>query len=220
MQTLHFLSSMRIDKPFQRIQLVRFGKILNTPYDETFKFLLKKIENGSDRLNKNYTFQKLDLKGHLTFDLLVSEGHIVAFSGIYNGDRYPKGIYRVLNRTYVTPEFRSKSIFDGLNSKYLLPLQLEEFKGYLDIIFVSRQGMRGKHFLRKWIKTCAPLGTWLIPEEFIQVANGISSDCFQNVAILKIDPKKFWSLRTISVSDWKKLKFKSNNPLTILTKKI
>ena len=137
--------------PFKVINVIDNGKTVSewiTPLEK----LLEKISSGADRLAKNYSLQNMNLQDHLSFDILVNEkNEIISFAGVYNGGRFPEGVYRVLNRTWVHEDYRVQhGAFAYLTSKYILPVQCERLRAKLKLVFVSRERLTGRRFLLKW----------------------------------------------------------------------
>ena len=129
-----------------------------------FEDLLRSIYQADDRLKDNYSPVCIDLNGHLCLDLLLDLNHRpIAFSGLYSGGRYPSGVYRALNRTYVHPDFRAASgVYVNWNSKFLLPRQLETYAGNIKVAFVSRETTKARGFLDLWTRKWAPDSGWSV----------------------------------------------------------
>lgn len=159
---------------FKRINIVHNHKFTaeNLEWRDKLEKLSHKIQLSLDKKKANYSLEKIDLLGHLTFDLLTLEDQIVSFCGLYSGNRFQPGVYRALNRCYVFPQARTKKIgnFSNLNSTYLLPLQLIEFSDAIKFCFISREGKRGNLFLQKWQKLIKTSEHWSISNNLIHVA--------------------------------------------------
>jgi hypothetical protein len=196
--------------PLLRISIKSPGFSINEEWAEK---LLKCIEDSSQNfgeLLENYNEKNLDLKNHLCYDVLVEKEtmQIVSGCGIYNGGRYPEGVYRVLNRSFITPKFRKKGLFLPLNSINLLPYQIEDSRRFLKLIFVSRQGLKGKNFLESWTKKF-PLGNysgkWIVSEDLVKVSpKSKFQSGFQYIAKYSFSDVE-WSPQTVGISDWKKI---------------
>lgn len=175
------------------------------PWLARFKILLSQISSGNDKKKNNYTLEKIDLAGHLSFDLLTLDEKIIAFCGVYSGGRFPPGAFRILNRCYVVPEFRTKKLgrFADLNSKHLLNHQLQEHAAEIQFPFVSREGPDGEKFLRQWASQNAPTDDWVVSEDMIHVVpKSTDASAFQFICYRQ--PQKHLQLfDRISANEWK-----------------
>ena len=159
---------------------------------------------ASHPLFHNYTPQGLDLAGHLTFDVLVdSQENLVTFCGVYSGGRFPPGVFRVLNRTYVAPEYRGgQKKFAGLTSKFILPHQLNQFKDEIALAFVSREHLKARHFLRRWVRENAPQKDWQVSSDLIHVApKSLKKSAYQYVAFKKFRDIE-WAPPSVTPEQW------------------
>tara|TARA_B100000780_G_C21069119_1_gene430103 strand:+ start:424 stop:912 length:489 start_codon:yes stop_codon:yes gene_type:complete len=89
------------------------------------QWLLDDIQKGNDKLKNNYTLKNLRLQDMLTFNLVMYEDDIVAFSGLQN---WYDGTARVNSRYYVTPKYRQYSLREKRVRylwKYLMPYQIK-----------------------------------------------------------------------------------------------
>lgn len=181
--------------------------VLDPKWKQPIEALLEEISNGSDRLAHNYSLKNMDLPGHLSFDVLIDKhNNIISFSGVYNGGRYPEGVYRILNRTWVAKEARvSHGSFKYLTSKYILPAQLKNFSADLKLIFVSRANTAGRLFLKKWQSRQNPEENWQVSENLVQVVPGVhKKSCFQYIcsrSFAAVD----WNPDTLTESEWNSL---------------
>jgi hypothetical protein len=192
--------------PFKVINVINDGKIVSewiTPLEK----LLQKISSGPDRLAKNYSLQNMKLPEHLSFDILLNEkNEIITFAGVYNGGRYPEGVYRVLNRTWVHENYRvSHGSFLYLTSKYILPVQLERLASKLKLVFVSRERLTGRRFLLKWAKHQPEPEFWQVSDHLLQVVPNIENKaCYQYICshtFASVD----WAPKALSPELWQKL---------------
>jgi hypothetical protein len=192
--------------PFKVINVVDNGKIVSdwiTPLEK----LLNQISVGTDRLAKNYSLENIKLHEHLSFDILVNEkNEIISFAGVYNGGRYPEGVYRILNRTWVHEQYRvSHGAFAYLTSKYILPEQLERLHDKLKLVFVSRERLSGKGFLLKWAQHQPHSEQWKVSEGLVQVVPHIEKQsCYQYICMKEFLPTS-WNPKIISADEWRKL---------------
>lgn len=192
--------------PFKVINVIDNGKIVSewiTPLEN----LLLKISSSHDRLAQNYSLENMKLQEHLSFDILVNEkNEIISFAGVYSGGRYPEGVYRVLNRTWVHEDYRvSHGAFLYLTSKYILPLQLERLKAKLKLVFVSRERLTGRRFLLKWAQHQLEPELWKVSNDLVQVVPNIEKkSCYQYVCCYSFASSD-WSPKALSPELWQKL---------------
>lgn len=169
--------------------------------------LFEKISAQSFAKAINYLPENMDLAGHLSFDLLVdSNNRILSFAGVYNGGRYPEGVYRVLNRTWVSEALRVQhGAFPYLSSRLILPVQLQALAGQLKLIFVSRESLRGRLFLQKWKQNQPDSELWNVSDKLVQVVPGVKNQsCFQFICTRNLVPVN-WNPEQITTEEWSKL---------------
>lgn len=137
----------------KKIRLVYKGEVLHWKYLEQ---LQEYIKDSADTYSNNYTFKHLHLEQHLALDCLVdNHDKIFALAGVFNGGRYPDGVYRVLNRLWARSDYRTGASSPFLSQTFL-PEQLKEFEEIIDVAFVSIQGQKGKKFLNNTWQKIAP----------------------------------------------------------------
>lgn len=186
--------------------VVSFGEINETLSERLETFF--STEMSQDKRHKNYLPELLDLKSHLSYDILMDEasGDIVTGCGVYNGGRYAQGIYRIMNRVFIHPNYRQQSKdYPFLATKHLLVDQMSRLEAQIDFAFVSREGKYANHFLELWIKAAqdAGLGKWVISDGFAHVApKGRNKKCFQRIAY---PSNKTNPLTEISEDQWLQL---------------
>ena len=192
---------------FKIHNVISDGKITSNFYYEKLLIQLEKISKSNDRLADNYSINSVQLDKHLSFDLLTdSNDKIISFSGVFNGGRYPEGVYRVLNRTWVSPEYRVKhGKFKFLTSKFILNQQLEVLEKKLKLVFVSRERPTGANFLKKWRQTRSDSDLWKLSEDFVQVVPDIEKkSCYQFICNREFE-KSDWKPKHLSLVEWQKL---------------
>jgi hypothetical protein len=192
--------------PFSVINIINNGQVVSewiTPLEK----LLQKISSGEDRLAQNYSLQNMKLAEHLSFDILLNEkNEIISFAGVYNGGRYPEGVYRVLNRTWVHEDYRvSHGAFLYLTSKCILPVQLERLKSELKLVFVSRERLTGRRFLHKWVQHQEQPELWKVSEDLVQVVPNVEKkSCYQYICVRSFAPVE-WVAKSVTPDLWQKL---------------
>lgn len=135
-----------------------------------------------DRLKENYTEAALDLPHHMMFSALYdNEGQFVACSGIYRREKWPEGCFRLLNRTFYSPKFRSSAGFSFFGADYILPHQLKGLSAPMGFSFVSREGAYAGLFMKKLAQRPV-FKDYSISSEYIQVV----PDVFDKYSFQKI----------------------------------
>ncbi len=193
----------------RRVQLIRDGvqKLCDPVVLRNFYDTLAEIHCSRDSKRSNYTQDALDLTGHALFDLAVDENkNIGTFCGVYNGGRYPAGVYRLLNRVYVTPHFRNRhGLHMALATKYLLPAQYEEICDRSDLVFVSREGALGRESLGRWLRVHWGHSAWRVHPRYVQVVPGVRNKrTFQAIAYQCIR-KTDWFFEELDDAEWQML---------------
>ena len=192
--------------PYKVINVIDEGKVVSE-WIVPLETLLHKISKSSDRLALNYSLENMSLKEHLSFDILLNQvNEIISFAGVYNGGRYPEGVYRILNRTWVREDYRVKhGAFAYLTSKYILPAQFERLKNKLKVVFVSRERLTGRRFLLKWVQHQPDFSVWTVSDQFVQVVPGIEKkSCYQYICSRAFADAD-WKPNKISSSQWERL---------------
>jgi hypothetical protein len=113
---------------------------------------LEIIVNNKDELKNNYI--NLSPKDFVCWPVLIENNEIVCFSGLQiNQERWGDNFARINSRFFISPKYRHRT--PGklnnhdkfLNTKYLLPVQIEFAKEMgLKGIFMSREGDHKKVF--------------------------------------------------------------------------
>lgn len=169
----------------KKVRLAYKGEVYNQKY---INQLQEFTQNSNDIYKDNYTIKNLHLKEHLALDCLVdSNDKIFALAGIFNGGRYPNGVYRVLNRLWARDDIRTGQWSPFLTQMFLLD-HLIEFNKILDVAFISIQGLKGKRFLNNyWLNKQAPKwGTgWKMYPKIVKVAPSNKKSGYQYVVYNK-----------------------------------
>jgi len=77
---------------------------------EIFENYRNEILQADDALIRNYAKDRLKVDDHSGFFITINNSlDIVAFYGVYKRDWWPEGFFRIGNRTWVDPRYRSKS---------------------------------------------------------------------------------------------------------------
>ena len=192
---------------FQIHNVISDGIVTSEKYFDKLVSLLNQISKSDDRLAANYSIESVQLDKHLSFDLLADpEDKIISFAGVFSGGRYPEGVYRVLNRTWVAPEHRvDHGKFKYLTSKFILNQQLQVLEKRLKLVFVSRERPTGGLFLEKWRRSRTDSDLWTVSEDLVQVVPDVEKkSCYQFICSRQFG-KSHWHPKRISLDEWRKL---------------
>lgn len=174
------------------------NKVVNSEALTLFKNDFRKSIEPADKLTLNYSETNFEIESHEMFDALYTQaGEFVACTGIFKRAQWPTGMYRLLNRTYFNPSFRESHRFSFFASDYLLPGQVQRCKSPLNLIFVSRQGKNGGHFLKKLQARPYFKDRYEVSKDYIQVAPGMDDKCFQKILFHKNDPSVKFQLQAV-----------------------
>lgn len=164
-----------------------------------------KILESGHKFSNNYSWNRLQIERHLSFDLVVCKNEIVTWCGLFNGGRYPEGVYRIMNRLYINPKYRSRTCaYIPYARQIILPSQLSRFRSKIGSLFLSREGLGAKFFLKRWAKYNAFERDWIIPGELIHVAPANNQSSYQYIAF-KNYRKDHWRPMGISLEEWHRL---------------
>lgn len=170
-----------INNRFKILDIVVNG-VISEEAQSRFEADLTACLVSDDKLKENYTMAALDLPKHMMFSALYDhEDQFVACSGIYRREKWPAGCFRLLNRTFYSPKFRSPSGFSFFGADAILPHQLKQIKTQIDFGFVSREGKYAGLFMKKLAERQV-FKNYKISPEYIQVVPDIfDSHSFQKI---------------------------------------
>lgn len=191
---------------FKKIRLVYNNEILEWKYLYQLEEFSK---NSNDLYKENYFIKNLQAEKHLALDCLVdSHDKIFALSGVFNGGRYPQGVYRVLNRLWARKDLRTGQWSPFLTKSFLKD-HLFEFNDIFRIVFVSIQGEKGKRFLNNyWKSKEAPKWGqgWKFYPKIVKVAPCNKKSCHQYVIFNQRDKGDLvWPTCGITKQEYDKL---------------
>lgn len=170
--------------------------------------LLETLDNirlSNDHLKENYNSERLDLLGHKSFDLLLSERNdIVCFSGMYHRSEWPEGCYRISNRTYVNPKYRT-SIYNYLNPSMIGPHQIAIHKKDIKMAFISRESFKGKYYFKALKRTVPYYTDWNTSDNMIQLFNSSQKSSYQYIVYKEFVENSLSKFKSISENEWKNL---------------
>jgi len=192
----------QLDNSFQLLTVVQ-NSILNTDALARFSADFAQQSSERDRLKNNYTLESLDVENHVMFDALYTKaGQFVACSGIYRRPAWPAGAYRLLNRTFFGPSFRTSGVFRFYASDHILPSQLERCTAKLSFKFVSRQGPFAANFLKTLQQRPLFANNYRLSEAFIQVVPDVyDAFSFQKILYTKDPSDSFYLFNSVSKLD-------------------
>lgn len=158
------------------------------------------IRRSQDRFAKNYTFERLDLPRHHAFDLLLDpEGQIAGWCGLYNGGRYPDGVFRIMNRLYLHPRYRNT--FFKPYTRQLYFDQVRRHRSVIRALFLSRNSLKGLYHVRRWVKYGAGEPGWEVSPGLVKVAPCEKKVCYQYIAFKKFSAVD-WPPKALSEDEW------------------
>jgi len=163
----------------------------------------ERIASGDDRLASNYSWDNLHVSEHESFDLLMHGDDIVTWCGLFNGGRYSEGVYRIMNRLYLNPRFRD-SLYPAYARELIYPYQRQQHVDKIKLLFLSRQDIKGKYHLKRWIKYhCSETG-WRLSKKMVQVSDCQQRSCYQYIAFKQFTPVD-WLPETLTEAQWLEL---------------
>jgi hypothetical protein len=159
---------------------------------------------ANDPRAANFSEINFELEKHLDYTALAdSNGQLITACGLFNGGRYPDGVYRCMNRTFVSPKFRvSHALYPGFATRYILPYQLEKYSSFLQSLFTSREKPKGRYFLKRWARLASEYGDWTVQDDMVQVNPGVESrNSYQAIAVLNSNFGA-WAPKRIAPDAW------------------
>lgn len=149
---------------------------------------------------ENYT-QSLHIEKHLIFTMgLDMESHeLIGFSGVYNGGRYPEGVYRIFNRTFTNSKYRVYGKVPAFHSTCIFPHHFHYLKTHAKVLFFSREGFAKKSIQRicKSLKDITKTD-WIQPKGFYKVAPGKRKANYQKTAYTLLNGASAFPLTAIT----------------------
>lgn len=178
------------------------GKISDPSYFDKMMSLLSADES---KRNENYTYENMDFKNHLTYDLLLTDDdEIICFSGLYSRPGWGERIYRSSNRTYVNPKFRNNA-YNFYNPMYIVPHQVTKFQSHIDIVFSSREHYKSEFFFKKAKTVVDFYKDWVIMDNMIKVVpTSTKKSAYQKVIVKSFTGAKL-PFASITKDEWNML---------------
>jgi hypothetical protein len=194
--------------------IITDGNITDSTLFSKISDITKDILSSDDKLKNNYSMAGLDLKNHKSFDALLSDDdELICFSGLYHRPYWPAGFYRISNRTYVMPKFRTTS-YNFLNPANIGPHQI--FKHVenmpmtvsptVKIAFISRENAKAKFYFKKLQREVDYYKDWHISSNMLQLVNSEKQSSYQYVIYKNYDRSSINEFNSITEEEWRNLK--------------
>lgn len=160
--------------------------------------------------SKNYNNFEVRMQQYDCLTIVVEDGVIQAFSGLYNGGIFPSNTVRALDRTYYfnhsnTPNSEFKPNY-RYASQIMWPYQVDRARelGY-DSVFFSVQNIKKRNIFTRIANRCTPKPTILpiLGNTCRQINGKINQEplCWQNIAIYNFTDTEF-SLPTLEIEEY------------------
>jgi hypothetical protein len=188
------------------VNIINQGMISNSWYYKVLMDHIQIIKTSNDRLMNNYTFENMKLDDHLSLDMLVDDnGEMICFSGLFRREPWAKGVYRISNRTYVNPKYRTNS-YNFLNPSIIGPHQIEKHKEDIKFAFISRESFKGKYYFRKLKRSVPFYNDWTISNKMMHVVpNGIDKSSYQYIIYKNYTDYEINPIDGITEDEWREL---------------
>lgn len=166
------------------------------------------VEDSVDQKKNNYTLTNLDLENHLSYDMLVNDQDgVICFSGIYKRPPskyvpgWPDGFYRICNRTYVNPAFRT-SMYQFFNPNIIGEQQIRENADLIRFAFISREKPKAKYTFIKMKNSFPYYSDWTVHPLMVQVVPTVEKkSAYHRVFYKELVPTEF-PFKTISEDEY------------------
>jgi len=188
------------------VNIINRGMIGNSWYYKVLMNHIELIKISNDPLMNNYTFENMKLGDHLSLDMLVDDsGEMICFSGLFRRGSWDKGVYRISNRTYVNPKYRTNS-YNFLNPSIIGPHQIEKHKEDISFAFISRESFKGKYYFRKLKRSVPFYNDWTISDKMMRVVpNGNSKSSYQYIIYKNYTDCEIIPFEGITEDEWHEL---------------
>ena len=116
-------------------ELFHLTRPARPPLKEDIQILRQWIERNkalfSPQIIKNYTdYFPVERRLIFTVGRDRDSKELIGFSGVYNGGRFPEGVWRVFDRTWTSPRFRVHGILPSFHSDSIFPLHFAFLKQF------------------------------------------------------------------------------------------
>lgn len=190
-----------------------YHKIYHTSCEE-FEVVRNKCLEEDNWLRNNYTKENLVIEDHKGYCVVYNaETHEpIVMGGLFNDGRWPANIGRMLNRAYVFPYMRRRSIrqlivgYEMLHDHMIHPLmEINDFNCYF-ITMQNRDKKDTKTWWELWKYTMnkASNNYWTEPTGYVQACPHMVQKCWQNFIYKELVPGSF-TLSVLSQDAWDQL---------------
>jgi hypothetical protein len=193
--------------------------IQETEWQQPLLDAIESIKTDTHHNAGNYTAFNDRIQQYDCLTILVNNGVIEAFSGLYNAGIYPSNTIRALDRTYYFNHAKHDSSFQPqyrYATQIMWPYQVNRAKelGYSSVFF-SMQNIKKRRAFETVVNRCTPKPTILpVLGNTCRLINGqVNQDalCWQNIAIYTLRQSKF-ELPTLELTEYEE-KYKHATPI-------
>jgi len=179
--------------------LIVIDVIQNKEWQEPLLNAIATIKDDTHHNAGNYAAFNDRIQQYDCLTILVNNGVIEAFSGLYNAGIYPSNTVRALDRTYYFNHAKHDSSFQPqyrYATQIMWPYQVERARelGYSSVFF-SMQNIKKRRAFETVVARCDPKPT-ILPTlgNTCRLVNGeVNQDalCWQNIALYKFTQDDF-----------------------------
>jgi len=163
-------------------------------------------------LRYNYIKDNLKIEEHSGYGVIfqTSTGKPMVMGGVFNDNRYPKNVAKMINRLYTFPDFRmtARDMTDGFRVTCKLIdelIKINTFDCYL-ITMQNRPNRPSKAWWTTWVKhmSIASNNMWIEEYGYIQTCPWDVQKCWQNFVYTDIVKGTFkkWNPMLIDHQLW------------------
>ena len=167
-------------------------------------------------LRDNYTEENLKVEDHWAYCVAYRKdtNEPMVMGGVFNDGRWPASVSRMLNRAYVFPKFRSRSLselsvaFKILHDHVIYPLMnATNHEVYFQTMQNRDKPTKGWWRVWKQAMAQAAPGMWVEQEGYIQTCPWMVQKCWQNFVYHERQEGAYqsWSPRLINHDQWSEL---------------
>ena len=191
------------------MKIIDLKKTNNLKYINDLSKVISWIDKNEVHRNKtNYLNLVNEYKDYDSFELLYDVDEVVAFSGLYNNERYVNSS-RACTRTFYVHKYRGNGLVrPRWSEKYFIPYETKIAKSMkYDYIFVSIELLMRRRSMIDLVKN---LDGWILHDNMCNTCpttKKIIQDikCWQNVCYKKLsNTKNKFLLPTMSLEEYEK----------------
>jgi len=190
------------------------GRVYHKIYYENcdeFERVREKCLEENNWLRKNYTKENLIIEDHHGYCVVYNAetNEPIVMGGVFNDGRWPANVARMLNRAYVFPYMRRKSIrqliagYEMLHDHMIFPLMADNnFDSYF-ITMQNREKKDTKEWWNVWKYTFnkASNNYWTESNGYVQSCPHMVKKCWQNFVYKELVSGTF-TLPVLSQEEW------------------